>query len=50
MLFFLLVYFLSGLLPDLPIYSFQNRPVPSTGQGHRRRPNMALVFSVNFML
>jgi len=28
---FLLIYFLTRLLPDLSIYSFQNRPVPFPG-------------------
>jgi len=32
----LLIYFLTRLLPDLNIYSFQNRPVPFPG----RRPNL----------
>jgi len=32
MLSFLLIYFLTCLLPDLSIYSFQNRPVPFRGQ------------------
>jgi len=28
MLTFLLIYFLTCLLPDLSVYSFQNRPLP----------------------
>jgi len=27
MFYFLLIYFLTCLLPDLSIYSFQNRPI-----------------------
>jgi len=33
MLSFLLIYFLTGLLPDLHIYSFQNRPISFSGRG-----------------
>jgi len=43
MLFFL-AYFLIGLLSDLSIDFFQNRPVP-TARGHRKQPNPAIVLS-----
>jgi len=32
MLSFLLIYLLTGLLPDLSIHSFQNRRVPFPGR------------------
>jgi len=32
MLSFLLIYFLTCLLPDLSIYLFHNRPVPFPGR------------------
>jgi len=35
-LVFLLIYFLTGLLPDLSIYVFQNKPVPFQAGGRRR--------------
>jgi len=41
---FLMPYFLTHLLPDLSIYSFQNRPFRFQAGGRSRRPNLALVF------
>ena len=50
MLSFLLNYFLTCLLPDLSIYSFRIDPFRLQAAGRRKRPNLALVFWVHFML
>jgi len=47
MLFFLLIYFLIHLLPDLS--TSQIGPFHFQAGGHRRQPNLALVFYVIFM-
>jgi len=41
MLSFLLIYFITGLFPDLSIYCFQD-PFRFQAGGRRRRPNLAL--------